>query len=220
MMKILAAAAIAAVTLAGTASAATLSGIFNVQVVNVQGVFGNQSEATTGDFAAALSGSTSNTFDVFTYSGALDFRQADNQNDSTTISQWLGTGSGSVTDLDTTVGGLQMSSPDIDAGTATTTFFLFTLANLGAGDFLITHDDGMAVFDNGLRIGGFEGPNSERTTEVLGFSGGQFDLLYVATNGDPSILEVEMTPVPVPAALPMLLMGMGGLAFMRRRARA
>jgi hypothetical protein len=29
-----------------------------------------------------------------------------------------------------------------------------------------------------------------------------------------------MTPVPVPASLPLLLAGLGGFAFLRRRARA
>ncbi|MBT8460225.1 MAG: VPLPA-CTERM sorting domain-containing protein, partial [Boseongicola sp.] len=88
-----------------------------------------------------------------------------------------------------------------------------------AGDFVIDHDDGIAVGDDGVRIGRNDGPTVERTTKVFGFDGGEFSLLYVATNGDPSVLRVngDLAPIPLPATLPLLLVGMGGLAMMRRK---
>jgi hypothetical protein len=187
-----------------------------VQVAQITNANSSQSEATAANFATALGGGVS---DVFTYNGDLDFATSD-PNDSTTIASWLATGTpGGVSGLNSTIGGLKLSKPDINSnpGSATTTFFLFTLANLGAADFSITHDDGIALFDNGLQIGGFNGPNSQQTTAVNGFGGGQFDLLYVETNGDPSVLNVDMTPVPVPTSLPLLLAGLGGFVVLRRR---
>ncbi|WP_438955283.1 VPLPA-CTERM sorting domain-containing protein [Cognatiyoonia sp.] len=42
-------------------------------------------------------------------------------------------------------------------------------------------------------------------------------MIYVATNRDPSILNVGLEPVPLPAGLPLLLAGLGGFALVRRR---
>lgn len=218
-LRLVTAAIAASIAFAGAAGAATLNGLFSVQVAQITGANSSQSEATAANFGAALAGGVS---DVFTYNGDLSFATS-NSNDSTTIASWLATGTpGGVSGLDSTIGALQLSKPNINSnpGSATTTFFLFTLAPLNAADFSITHDDGIALFDDDTRIGGFNGPNGQRTTAVNGFDGGQFDLLYVATNGDPSILKVDMTPVPVPASLPLLLAGLGGFAFLRRRARA
>lgn len=210
----LAAAIAAAMTFAGAAGAATLNGLFNVQVAQITGANSSESEATVANLIFAL---TSGDFDVFTYDGVLDFGTFDG-NDGTTIASWLATGGGAVSGLD--IGGLTLSEPSIGNGTARTTFFVFRTTGLGPADFTVDHDDGMAIFDDGLRIGGFVGPNTQRTTAVTGFDGGQFDLLYVATNGDPSVLRVDVSPVPVPASLPLLLAGVGGLAALRRRARA
>lgn len=129
------------------------------------------------------------------------------------------TGGGTITGLDAFFGNLQLSKPSIGNGTATTTFFLFTTVLNMVGDFVIEHDDGVAVGDDGDRIGGLEGPNTVKTTNVFGFDGGEFSLLYVATNGDPSVLKVsgDLTPIRLPATLPLLLVGMGGIAMMRRK---
>lgn len=219
MMKTFSAAIVAAVALAGTAGAATMTGLFDVSVVQATNATSSESKATDTNFFNAISASH-NTFDTFSYDGALDFGTYDTANDATTILQWLNSGGGTVSGLDATIGGLQLSKPDINAnpGTATSTFFLFIMRGLGAADFLVDHDDGMAIFDVS-RIGGFDGPNTQRTTKVTGFDGGLFQVLYVATNGDPSVLKVDMTPVPVPASLPLLLAGVGGFAFLRRRTR-
>lgn len=217
MLKSIMLAAVAASTIAGAASAATLTGTFNVRAVNVQGINSSASQATTSNFIAARL--ASNPEDLFTYTGALNFGTFDGT-DATTIGDWLATGSGVVDGLDPTIAGLQLSKPNINNGTATTTFFNFIMTDLlgPVTRFVVNHDDGVALFDDGVRIGGFNGPNSQRTTTVTGFDGGSFALLYVATNGDPSVLRISA--VPLPASLPLLLAGLGGLAFLRRRARA
>lgn len=239
MFKHLLAGAVASVTLVGGAQAATLTGVFDVTVVNVTNVTSSESEArfenaqdafdkATNEPGANFGGDNSiATVGRFTFDGALDFGTSDGT-DSTTIQDWLNTSAGSTTTwIGDDLGGTQLSKDGIGNGTATTSFFYFELVNdLGAGDFTVTHDDGFAIFsgeESGEnRIGGRNGPTVKVVTEVLGFEGGVFDLLYVATNGDPSVLNVnyDASPIPVPASLPLLLAGMGGLAFMRRRQKS
>lgn len=215
-------AAVAAIAMAGAANAATLSGLFSVTAVNVTNLNSAQSEATKSNFDAAVAGTlggVSSVYvqDTFTWDGALDFRVGQPQTAAYTVDQWLLTGSGTAAGVDATLGGSQLSFPNVNDGDATTTFFLFTLLSpLGATDFNVTHDDGIAIFDDGILRGGNVGPTSETTTSVMGFDGGEFSLLYVATNGNPSILEVDATPVPLPASALLLIGGLGGLAAMRK----
>lgn len=231
MIRFIAAAALSAVLFVGNAGAATLSGTFSVTGINVTGLNSSKSRAIASNFQAAESAyfggpafGSSVILDNFTYAGELDFGTFD-PNDGTTVAGWLATGGGTVTDLSTELGGAQLSKPNISNGTATSTFFLFVLMDdILPGDFMVRHDDGMNIFENSFDtlVGGFNGPNGVRNTTVTGFRGGVFGLLYVATNGDPSVLKVDFSPapIPLPATLPMLLAGFAGMVLVRRRARA
>ena len=239
MFRHILAGAVASVALVGAVQASTLSGVFDVTVVKLTNVNSSESEArfenaqdafdkATGEPGADFGGDdTTAIVGRFTFDGALDFGTSDGS-DATTIQQWLDTSVGSSTTwIGDDLGGTQLSKDGIGNGTATTSFFYFELVGgLGAGDFTVMHDDGFAIFNGPEsgenRVGGTNGPTVKVTTEVLGFEGGVFDLLYVATNGDPSVLNVNYDPsvIPVPASLPLLLAGMGGFAFMRRRQKA
>ena len=232
MFKQLAAAAVASVLVTGAAQAATMTGVFDVTVVNVTNLNSTESQATieNGEAAFAKANGADNLFggddsvamsSTFTFKGAIDFGTFDGT-DGTTIQEWLDTSAGSTTTwIGDDLGDKQLSKDGIGDGTATTSFFYFELVDaIGATDFIVTHDDGFAIYDGDDLVGGKKGPTSKQVTEILGFDGGMFNLLYVATNGDPSILNINATPVPLPAGLPLLLAGMGGLALLRRRQKA
>lgn len=69
----------------------------------------------------------------------------------------------------------------------------------------------------------FDGDNSGTYTVGLGGFGGVFGSLWEFTIGDPIefyIASITVSPIPVPAAGLMLLTGLGGMFFARRRRKA
>ena len=156
---------------------------------------------------------------TITYTGALDF--ATSIGSSTTIGSWLATGAGVVSGLTGGTSGTQLSSADINAGTATTTFFDIVGVFAQGFNSIVRHDDGITAFDDGTQIASSANPTTVVDTAVNGFNGGTWRLIYAATNSDPSILRVTgdrlPSTVPVPAAGFLLFGALGGLAALRRR---
>jgi hypothetical protein len=235
MKNALLAAALMVAPMAASA-APVLSGTFTVRAVNVTNLTSDQSQATMGNFNAALAvaqGGPDNfsppnstyVWDDFTYTGLIDFNSSPvGRNDPYTVEDWLETGTGSFSGLSGALSMRQLSQSNINNGTAETTFFLFTLVDLlTSGDFTIRHDDGIALREDGTVVFSSVGPNTVRTTPIDGvFQGGELSILYVATNGNPSIFEVSTTAtvVPLPAGGLLLLGGLGALAVAARRRRA
>ncbi|MEM9578331.1 MAG: VPLPA-CTERM sorting domain-containing protein [Pseudomonadota bacterium] len=208
------------------AQAATLSGIFEVRVVNY--TFGsNQNSsvavANQSNFDTRFNAGTDGVNrDTFTYTGALDFF-VDNipaDLDLESISDFLASATGgSVSGLDSTVGDLRLSAPTF----RTTTLFEFTEVYSNAFDTRVTHDDGFSIYDDGNALLSFANPTGIRTTPKSGtvnFTGGEFKLVYAAANGNPSKLLVEGDGVPaVPLPAGFLLMGtaLAGFGAVKRR---
>lgn len=215
MFRALSAAAIAAITFIAPASAATLGGTFIVDIYHRTGASSAESAATIANLAASTK------VDSIVYNGDLDFSTTGAN--TTTIGDWLATAGGTIFGLDPLAAALQLSSPNINTSSAVTTFFDITATFLTGFDSVIRHDDGISVFDDGTEIANSANPTTVQNTSVNGFNGGTWRLIYAATNGNPSILKVTgdklPSPVPLPAGLPLLLAGLGGLAVLRRRSK-
>ena len=220
MTKLLSAALFASTSLmALPAAAATLSGTFDVRVVNFNaGGVAADAKADQANFDARWAAASAGQKDEFAYSGFIDFH-VDNfpkDIDAESISEFLATGvGGSVTGLDATVGGLTLSNPTFQ----TTTLFEFTLTSSSqAFTFDVVHDDGITAYDDGIADIAFSNPTGVRTTSGGSFDGGQFSLVYAAANGNPSKLHVtNVAPVPLPASSLFLIGGLAAMGAMARR---
>jgi hypothetical protein len=176
------------------------------------------------------------------YTGSLNFGTFAGA--STTIAQWLNSNAagawavvggafdavqnGGFVDGDAFLAGTTQSTSSFQ----TTTMFDITAKSLDIGNLSqivnVRHDDGMLLADNEDYTGGVTnrtsnidgGPTGAINTAISGLSGGaaDFNLLYVAANTDPSVLQVQA--VPLPAAAWLLLAASGGLIAAKRRRAA
>ena len=117
----------------------------------------------------------------------------------------------------------QLSAPDF----ALTTVFVITASLSDTGGGVVTHDDGFNLYNGvgapgslvGLTLVGLDSglPVSPTDTNYTGLGGGPFTLIYVSANGTPEQLRVVWdgrggaNPIPLPAALPLLLSGLAGM---------
>ncbi|WP_262386594.1 hypothetical protein ROLI_027780 [Roseobacter fucihabitans] len=224
-MKLTAIAAAAVVSFAAflpAAQAATLSGMFEVQVVNFDaGGSSTGARADRTNFDARFAAADNTRKATFTYNGALDFFIPNPTNqDLEKIADFFGSNAtGVVSGLDAGVAGLRLSNPTF----RTTTLFSFTEVFSNAFDTRVTHDDGFTIYDDTVELIGFANPTGIRTTPRTGtinFTGGEFNLIYSAANGNPSKLLVEgegISAVPLPASALLLLGAMGGFGVAARR---
>lgn len=219
MKKYLLPLAVAAATMIGSSAmaASILSGTFKIDIYSTDAggsrAKASATEANINNFAGPT--------DTITYTGALNFGTFDGK-DRTTIGSWLATGGGSISGLSAATAGLQLSAPTF----ARTTFFDIRSFFSTGFDSVVRHDDGMTFFQNdGSVLKASSAPTTAKNTTVNGFNGGDFRLIYVATNGDPSVLKVTGDDLPVggqvplPAGLPLLLSGLVGMGLIARRRR-
>jgi hypothetical protein len=124
-----------------------------------------------------------------TYNGALDFAITASQGPTSTIRDFLDTGTGSYTGLATSTGNLTLSSPPFDI----TTVFVITFTRGAISGLSIDHDDGIGLYVNNTLVTdpANAAPTPEVTTEIGGTGGGTYTLVYVAANGNPSVLRAR-----------------------------
>ncbi len=202
------------VAFAMPAVAATLNGTFTIDIRNFTGpgVTQANSHATAANFSAQSSDA------VITYTGDINFFNTVASGATTTIAQFLGSAAGSYS----IVSGTQafLDTTRLSQGTyVTTTFFQITGFFASAVQGLIRHDDGITMVANGL-TGGVSAAPTVAVNTAFRAGWGNFTLYYAAANGNPSILNVDVAAVPVPAGGLLLLGALGGLAALRRRKTA
>lgn len=163
-----------------------------------------------------------------TFTGALNFGTFTQNVDNATVFDWLETSSsnwsvtgGSKDDLKVTLSTPYDGSPTGSPPPGQTTMFDITPVSPGL-DFAsmsITHDDGFSLYDSSdALIQQFVGPNVKRTTDIVNLPvPDDYRLIYVAANGDPSVLQVHGTVVPIPAAAWLFGSALVGMGFVGRR---
>jgi hypothetical protein len=202
---------------------------------------------TGGAISATTTPPTCGTSNVacstFTYTGALNFSNTQQQNTTpsgdlnsdffigTDISGYLGSGTvtsgsqvanwGGVGGASSTSDANFLASSGSIAGEAYGSLYIVDLGTLAAGTLLtITHDDGIALTDSGVAFGSVtSGPTQAITETATVGTTGDIKLFYTRQNGTPSILQVA---VPEPASLAVFgaaLIAMAGAAGWMRRER-
>jgi hypothetical protein len=222
MMKKLLSAVALTVAFAMPSVAATLNGTFIIDIRNFSDTAASGAGAnvvTQANSAATAANFNAQTSDaVITYTGNINFGIGSGNSNSTTIANFLTSAGGTVTG---SAGALAfLNSTLLSQGSyVTTTFFKITGTFMSSYEGKITHDDGITLMARDLTGGVSAPPTSERTTKFSA-TGGKFTLYYASANGNPSILKVDVSEVPVPAAGFLLIGALGGLVALRRRKTA
>ncbi len=224
MMKKLLSAVALTVVFALPSVAATLNGTFTIDIRNFTDadpgpdVTQANSHATAANFAAQASDA------VIQYTGAINFlvpsigEGAANNSNTTTIAQFLASAGGSY--IATPTAQQFLNATLLSRGSyVTTTFFKITGMFASRSEGTIYHDDGITLVANALTGGVSAAPTTQLATGFAA-NAGAFTLYYAAANGNPSVLRVDATAVPIPAAGFLLVGALGGLMALRRRKTA
>lgn len=221
----------------GTAQAGILTGTFGFAVTTGE---------TNGTGFQAVQGTTipGGATAVFNYTGGLNFDLNQAQNSANTgdlnssffatatnagVGSDYGitgyTGSGNFTDANANYGSGLAGFLAASASASSYNWGSFYQINLGvlnAGTVLkVTHDDGISIYQGGVRQGlTTAGPTSRITETVTLGQTGQTILYYGRQNGSPSVLIVDATHVPDGGlTLSLFALGCTGLGIARRRLR-
>ena len=128
------------------------------------------------------------------YVGKLNLGNNLAQGQQSTIGEFMSSGSGTYSPpLSADVASRRLSwFPFTD-----TTVFVISFSDTAIPDGSIDHDDGVGLYVNGTlqTAAAAAAPATVTTTGFVG-PAGEYELIYVAANGNPSILRVRGTPAP------------------------
>lgn len=198
---------------------------FTVQTANQGGVQFDAANPATGFNSAGAITAT------FSYNGPLSFNVGAPQNNTNAgdlNSTFFGANAGAISGYS---GAGSLPNPSganfstlanflASSGSAANyqygSLYTIGLGVLAAGTLLqITHDDGVSIYQGGVRIGSTTaGPTSAITENVLISNTADTVLYFGRQNGAPSVLTVA---VPEPASIALFGAGLLGLAALRGR---
>ena len=221
MRKLLSRVALAAAAfgLVGVATAAVAAPIGGSFVVNIWKGFGNGNITDPQEQALPTNPlvAPGNLIASFTYTGPIKFQEpSGGAND---ILSFLTSSGGTLGPF--TVGDSNALNVLLSTGNfSDTTVMEFSGATAHPLTGAISHDDGVSLFQGALNV--LPTSASAPTVDVAtpyNLAPGNFDLWYVEANGLPADLTMDGTPVPEPATLSVLGLGLLGLGFASRRKR-
>lgn len=188
----------------GTAQAGYLTGTFTIDIGRTSAAVAGKDDATFNNPLL----SSPYLLETITYNGDLNFFTPPGN----TIGEFLASGGGS-SNVSAGTAGLVISTGNF----VTTTVFRIS-GTTGAINGSIRHDDGMGLYrPNGSTIAASITPTVAIDTPYS-FEGGAFQLVYVAANDNPEVLQFNV--VPDGGATLMLLGGaLVGLGALRRKFR-
>lgn len=195
-------AAVAASLALGEAKAQTapfLEGTFTIDIYNGDGGGEESSPNSKALLSNPLITGAEQPLDTVTWTGPLNFGITSGPDVPSTIGDFFATGEGTVEGLDESTADTLLSVTNY----VTTTVFVIKFSKRAIPDGNIVHDDGIGVYVDGELITPSDAadPTSEATTTFDG-PAGDYQLVYAAANGNPSILRVRGTPeTPNPDAV-------------------
>ena len=157
-----------------------------------------------------------------TFTGALNFSTSGSN---ITIGDFFNSSSGSSNTFGAGILNTTISTSNFDV----TSIFVFTGYTPNVLTGVITHDDGMSLYDGAGYANVVASAPYPVVATPTAYSGltGSWQLIYAEANGLPAVLNVDITrsdappTVPLPAALPLFgsVIGAGGLMAWGRRRR-
>ena len=175
-----------------------LEGTFTIDIYNG---FGGGQETSPGVQALEdnpLINSEETYVGTVTYTGQLDFALTLPNGTVSSIADFLKSGTGTYTFEGEPNLNLELSSPPFDI----TTVFVISFDEDAISNLSIDHDDGIGLYvDNTRYTGVLDAAPTSEVTRVFPetIPAGAYRLIYVAANGNPSVLRVRGTPqAPTP----------------------